>query len=151
MTTITTALEVAQEVNARILAISKANGYLTDVGLNVMRGRRRIDDNQVPCSVIVEGDDHVTPSPGRIPSAEVRQSYVIAAYSECSANHPNDRAHEIIKDIKRALFHDGVTFGGKVPRVEYKGRDIGPRSDGVAIVCASVEIEVKFVEDLTNP
>lgn len=76
---------------------------------------------------------------------------MLIAYDACHPDHPNDKAHLLIKDLKRAIFADGVTLGGNVLRVEYRGRDIGPRGDGVEIVCASVEIAVKFVEDLANP
>jgi hypothetical protein len=151
MSTLNKASDVAAEITARMGQVSIANGFNTDVGLRVLRGRRRIDDGQVPCIVIAEGLDQVTASPGRIPSAEIQQTYILIAYHECHPDHPNDKAHELLKDLKRAVFKDGVTLGGKVHRIDYRGRDIGPRGDGVGIVCASIEVEVKFVEDLTNP
>lgn len=151
MSTINQASVLAQEIAARMATVTVANGFNTDIGTRVLRGRRRIDDNQVPCIVIAEGLDTTTPGPGRMATSEIAQTYMLIAYHACHPDHPNDKAHELIKDLKRAVFKDGVTLGGKVPRVEYRGRDIGPRSDGVAIVCASIEIVVKFVEDLTNP
>ena len=44
-----------------------------------------------------------------------------------------------------------VTWGRRVRRVKYHGRDIGPRADGAAFVLASIEISVEFAEDLANP
>lgn len=151
MSTIHTAAEVSDLIATRLGGISIANGYFSDIGLRVLRGRRRIDDHQVPCVVIVEGADQPTPTPGRLPTVDIEQTYVLIAYHACDADHPNDKAHELLKDLKRSIFSDGVTFGGNVSKVQYKGRDIGPRGDGVGIVCASIEIEVRFVEDLTNP
>lgn len=151
MSTINQASVLAIEIAARVATITIANGFHTDIGLNVLRGRRRIDDHQVPCVVVVEGLDTPTAGPGRMATAEINQSYMLIAYHACNPDHPNDKAHDLIKDLKRAIFKDGVTLGGAVPRVEYKGRDIGPRGDGVGIVCASIEIAVKFVEELTNP
>lgn len=151
MTTLKTAIEIATELSQRMALVTKAGGYLTDAGTRVLRGRRRIDDGQVPCIVIAEGLDQVTQHPSRMAMAEIDQTYILIAYDECHPDHPNDKAHSLLKDLKRAVFADGATLGGKVRRVEYKGRDIGPRSDGVGIVCASIEIEVRFIEDLTSP
>lgn len=151
MSTLHQAAEVANELTSRLSQISVANGSNTDVGLKVLRGRRRIDDNQVPCVVLAEGPDQPSAGPGRLPTVELAQTYILIAYHECEPDHPNDMGHLLLKDLKRAIFHDGVTLGGKVVRVTYRGRDIGPRGDGVGIVCASVEIDVNFVEDLTNP
>lgn len=145
------ASDIALALTTRLSTIKKVSGFNTDVGLNVMRGRRRIDDRQVPCVVLVEGADSVTPAPGRLVTAEVKQRYILVGYYPCDAIHPNDSGHLVIKDLKRAIFSDGVTLGGAVRKVEYKGRDIGPRGDGVDIVCATVEIEVSFAEDLQNP
>ena len=151
MSTINQAAPLAAAIEARVAQISVANGFNTEIGSRVLRGRRRIDDNQVPCVVIAEGLDTATPGPGRLPTVEVSQTYMLIAYHECDPDHPNDMAHLMIKDLKRAIFHDGVTLGGNVRRVKYSGRDIGPRADGVGIVCASIEIVVEFVEDLSNP
>lgn len=145
------ASDIALALTTRLSTITKINGYNTDIGTRVMRGRRRIDDNQVPCAVLVEAADSVTPAPGRLVTAEVKQRYILVGYYQCDPIHPNDTGHLVIKDFKRAIFHDGVTLGGTVRKVEYKGRDIGPRGDGVDIVCATVEVEVTFAEDLTNP
>lgn len=146
-----TASDVAVELARRMALVTTANGYLTNAGTRVLRGRRRIDDGQVPCIVIAEGLDQVSQHQSRMAMAEIEQTYILIAYDECHPDHPNDKAHSLLKDLKRAVFADGVTLGGKVRKVEYKGRDIGPRSDGVGIVCASIEIEVRFIEDLTNP
>jgi hypothetical protein len=151
MSTLKTADSIAQEIAARCARITIANGSRTDIGTRVFRGRRRIDDSHVPCVIIAEGLDQVTPARGAIPSVAIVQTYMLIGYSECHPDHPNDAGHEIIKDLKQSMFSDGVKFGGKVLQVEYKNRDIGPRGDGVAIVCASIEITVQFVEDLQNP
>lgn len=151
MTTLHTARDAANAIAARLSTINVASGSITDIGLRVLRGRRRIDNEQVPCVVLAEGLDQINQASGRVPSCEVQQTYMLIAYHECDPDHPNDRGHDLIKDLKRAIFSDGVTLGGNVLRVEYKGRDIGPRGDGVAIVCASIEIVIKFIENLSEP
>lgn len=147
----TKAEQVAGEVFSRIAKISKAQGAETDIGLRVYRGRRNVDETNVPCAVVIEGTDTPKDRPGRIPSISVTQRFVVAAYVICDPDNPNDAAHAAVRDIKRAMFSDGGTFGGRVSRVAYQGRDIGPRADGRPIVFVTVDIDVDYAEDLTNP
>ena len=161
MTPLTRARDIAAYLTTRLATITKANGYETDIGLRVFRGRRKIDDQQVPCAVLIEGEDKPGGAQGA-GSQQVTQSYVLGGYAECDPDHPNDRAHEILADIKKALFglppdatraeRAGAefSFGGRVKAVSYRGRDIGPRADGVPIVFAVVHIDVLFVEQLAQ-
>ncbi len=139
--------------------ISKANGYETDIGAQVFRGKRKIDDTHIPCAVIIEGEDKPGGTQGAA-SQQITQSYVLGGYAECDADNPNDAAHKIIADIKKAVFTltdptkaetitGTATFGGRVKLVTYVGRDIGPRTDGMPIVFAVVHIDVIFTEQLT--
>lgn len=158
--TLTRARDVAIHLTELMAGITTANGYETDLGVRVFRGKRKIDDTHVPCAVIIEGEDKPGGEQGR-GSQQVTQSYVLGGYAECDADHPNDTAHQIISDIKKAVFTNteatraeqinGTTsFGGRVKSVTYRGRDIGPRTDGVPIVFAVVHIDVVFVEQLAK-
>lgn len=153
MTILTSASAIAAEISERLARISIANGCETDIGLRVCRGRRKIDEDMVPCAVLIEGDDQVKDRPGKLPTVELKQGYVLGGYVECDADHPNDAAHAVIRDIKRALWGvgDGGNFGGKVRAVSYTGRDIGPRADGVNVVFAVVQVDVEYVETLSQP
>lgn len=143
--------DIALDLTSRLATITVANGYETDIGLRVFRGARKVADEQVPCAVLIEGADGVEQAPGRIPNVKVSQGYVLGGYAQCDVMNPNDMAHKIIRDLKRAIFTDDTGLGGKVSRIGYRGRDIGPRTDGVPIVFALIEIDVNYVEDLRNP
>lgn len=152
MSTYTRASDVAAEVSARLATIRLTSGAETDIGRDVMRGRRNLpEDDKPPCIVVIEGNDDPRDTPGRIPSCHTSLPFVIDSFDVCDPDNPNDKAHAMIRDIKRALFKDGATLGGQVRSVKYTGRDIGPRPDGAALVQARVSIEVEFVEDLQNP
>lgn len=152
MTTFFTASAVAAEIKARLLSIRLENGAETDIGRDVMMGRRKIPgDDQPPCVMVLEGLDDPKDQPGRNPTVLISQQYVVSAFDACDPDNPNDQAHAMIRDIKRAIFKDGTTWGGKVKSVIYQGRDIGPRPDGVALVQAQVLLLVEYVEDLANP
>lgn len=149
-----TASEIALHMTEVLKTITVVNGYETDIGLSVFRGRRKIDDSAVPCAVIVEGDDNPT-SEGVPPSMTLVQSYVVGGYVECDPDHPNDAAHRVIRDLKRAFFKDvrdpDYHFGRRVIKIAYKGRDIGPRADGLPIVFAVVHIDITYAENLAEP
>lgn len=147
-----TAGEVSALIESRLADITIANGCETDIGLRVLPGARKIEDEWVPCAVIIEGVDNVENGPSqRTASAKIAQHYVLGGYVRCDPQRPNDAAHKVIRDLKRAIFKGGANLDGKVAKVEYKGRDIGPRTDGVNIVFAIIEIVVTYVENLAEP
>ena len=143
--------DIALAVSARIGVISKANGYGSDIGLRVMRGRRRINPEQLPCAVIIERDDQ--PEDQSLGKVKVTTRFIIEGHDKCDPDNPNDRGHELIADIKRAVFHDMRLLYGqnRAIRLQYRGRSIAPREDGIDVVSAAVEVSVSFVEDLSKP
>lgn len=156
MTVFLKSADVAAEIKTRLQAILLSNGCETDIGSQVFMGRRKLpgEADDVPCTIVTEGDDTVDDTAGRRQTAQikVRQNYVIDGFDTCDANNPNDKAHAMIRDIKRAIFaNNNRMLDGKVFSVEYLGRDIGPRPDGVALVQARVMIAVTFAENLSDP
>lgn len=144
-----TAKDIAVAITSRIQGISVANGFLTDIGTRVFRGKRRLDESLLPCVVISEGDDQVAEHLRT--SARIIQRYEIEGHAECDTDHPNDKAHDIISDLKRALFNGEPTFGGPVKKIEYRGRNIVPREDGFNAVAASIRIDISYVDQLSSP
>lgn len=152
MSTFFTSAEVAAELKRRLQTIRLTNECETDIGRDVMMGRRKMPgDDQPPCMVVLEGQDDVKDQPGKLPAVLLVQQYVLDAFDACDPDNPNDKANAMIRDIKRAVFAGGSTWDGNVKMVRYLGRDIGPRPDGVALVQARVMISVEFVEQLTSP
>lgn len=154
MTLLQRASDIAAEVSARLANVRTANGAETDLGRLVLRGRRIPDDDMIPCTVMIEGDD--SPDQASVSTKiENSQRYMLFSFVPCDPDHPNDAANAAIRDLKRAIFRtDGkadVRWGNRIRRVRYRGRDIGPRADGAEFVCASIEFVVEYVEDLANP
>lgn len=148
----TKASEVSAEIERRLRSITLVNGCETDIGRDVMMGRRKVPgDDQPPCLIVLEGGDDPRDSPGRMPSVLITQTYVFDGFDKCDPDNPNSKAHAMIRDIKRAIFKGDATLNRAVRSVTYLGRDIGPRPDGAALVQARVTISIDFVEDLTNP
>ena len=142
-----TAKTIAQALQTRLALITTANGYLTDIGLRVYRGKLLLDPSEAPCTVIREGADSV-PEQTRT-KARLHQRYALEGHDICDPDNPNDKAHDIIRDLKRCVF--SAPIADAVRKVEYRGRLIGVREDGLAFVSASVEIDIEFAEELTDP
>jgi hypothetical protein len=155
MTTLTRSEDIAELIAARMGTIQTTNGAETDAGRIVYRGRRKIEDTQVPCSVLVEGEDQPGEQSGRLMNCRIDQRYVLVAYDVCDPDNPNTKAHALLRDLKRAVFTSGgqpdMNFDKRVLKVVYRGRDIGPRADGGNIVMAVIEIDVEYVESLATP
>lgn len=158
MTTFTRARDIALYIDSLQHNITKANGYETDIGLKVFRGKRKIDHTAAPCAVLLEGDDAVGGQQGD-GGQVVTQSYALGGYAPCDPDNPNDTAHQIISDLKKAVFQrvdvtraesiqGTTTFGGRVKNVVYAGRNIGPMPDSSAIAFGVIHIDVTFVEQL---
>ena len=152
MSNYNTSAAISAELARRLAGIRLANGCETDIGRDILLGRRKIPgDERPPCLVILEGPDDPRDQPGRIPLVLISQSYTLDGYDRCDPDNPNTKGHAIIRDLKRAIFAGDATLGGAVKSVSYLGRDIGPRPDGVALVQARILINVEYVEDLMNP
>lgn len=145
--------ELGQYLTDILKQIRVANGYETDIGTKVFRGKLRHDQDLVPYTVLVEGED--SPDDQGVDEILTRQEYAVGAYVACDADNPNDAAHAAIRDIRRAIFTRGEgparkRLGNRVREVKYLGKDIGPRADGVPIVFAIVHFEITFVESLVG-
>jgi hypothetical protein len=143
-----TSRAVALAVFDRMRQISVANGFETDIGLKAFRGRRRLEKADLPCSVLIEAGDRVADQ--RYSDIKVQQRYILEGHSECDPLNPNDKAHEIIADLKKAIFVGDATFGKQVKGLRYISRLIAPRDDGVPVISAAIEIELEFVENLAG-
>lgn len=142
---------LAQRVNDRIAEIRVANGYLTDIGAKMLRGRLSIDPSYLPCTVLVESDDSVEDrTHGKV---KVAVTFIAEGHSDCDADNPNDKAHDIVTDLKRAIFSGDATYGGimRPGDLRYEGKNFGNRPDGASIIAASIQFTCVFVEELANP
>lgn len=147
------AQDIALAISARLSVIDTTAGYNTDAGLTIFRGKPGIDDQDAPCIVLVELGDESQAKDGRL-SVEhlVTLRFVAEGHIACDPDNPNDAAHLLIADMKRALWGPKEpTLGGLAKALRYTGRIIDPRHPGALSVAAGVEFEVDHHEDLANP
>lgn len=135
--------------------ITSANGFASNAGDKVYRGRQHLDESAVPCIVIGEADDVPTGEIQYGKTVSVKQRFVLDAWVASDPDNPNDAAHDAIADIKRVLFANVNATGGGgqlqnvCQRIRYVNRSIGQRPEGGNIVRGTVVIEVSFKEDLS--
>lgn len=144
----------------RLAGITIPNGYQTDIGVKVFRGKPRIAQSDVPCIVIYEAGDKVSDdaqSPtlgrtmGKLADVKLMQRYYIEGHTTCDPDNPNDAAHLILSDLKRAVFGGDRSYGSIARKLTYVGRAIGRREDGLALISASIVIDAEIVENLAEP
>lgn len=149
--------DIAEYLTEVLGTIKVANGYHTDIGATVYRGRLKHDEDRVPYCVLIEGEDRPQENDGGRLDVTLEQDFVLGAYVLCNVDNPNDAAHLAIKDIKKAVFSSDLArrpiagargANGRVKSLSYRGKDIGPRADGKNIVFAVVHITVTFAENL---
>lgn len=149
---------IGAELATRLAARTVAQGAETDLGLRVFRGKRRVDDAQMPCSVVIEGSSSPIDDLNR--AGEVLHSMDIAlhAYVPCDPDNPNVAAHAALRDLKRAVWPLVTTeprridtnLGRLASKLSFQGQDIAPRADGAGFVLAVLQISVEVSEDLTK-
>lgn len=142
--------ELAQRIVARLQTITVANGYLTDAGARVYRGKRKINDDDIPCIAVFEGEDSVFEQKEQ--QVTTGLPYAVQGFIECDPDNPSIAAQQLVRDIKQALFAEhlaGYPHWGRLAsgapmaaRTVYVGRDIAPREDGANVISATVQIRI---------
>jgi hypothetical protein len=143
--------DIAMALHARLSEITTANGFETNAGSRVLRGRRRLDQSKLPCCVIIELPDSVKDQQTR--RVSITAPYVLEAHAQCDPDNPNDVGHKLVADIKRAVFSAPLKYGDDKPllALKYVRRTIAPRDDGTDVVAVAVEVSAEYVEQLANP
>jgi hypothetical protein len=154
--------DIAKHLSCIVEGITLANGYKTDIGKRVFRGKWKHDEDLVPYAVVFVGPD--SPSTHRdLRDVLIEQDFVLAGYVECDPDNPNDAADDVVSDLKKAIFTSDLVpappaagnrgiGAGRVKSVSYTGKEIGARSDGAdkTFVYGVVRITVSYAEDLTD-
>lgn len=143
--------------------ITTANGYATDAGLRVYRGRAVSGPDDLldgPLVVVGVPDDGETETPVQAMPDKMRQSLRLTvtalALAESEAD-PLDTAHALLGDLKRALLRpepqlrprDAGTVLGE--EIAYAGATLYPPAAGEKMVSASLTLTVRYSERRGDP
>lgn len=150
------AKDVAEYMHGLVCGVTKQNGYLTDIGSRVFRGRIALDDSCPPCITIIETTDNSDDVTANGTNVVISQRFVFEAALPCDPDNPNDAAHDAISDLMRSVFQhvdprSSGTVGRAVSRIDYISKNIVPRKEGTGFVSASITVNAKYNFDLKNP
>lgn len=146
-----------QDIVDRLETISVANGYNTDAGSHVFRGRTYIDeDNELPGLTVIENDEQGTEA--QVSGTQVRETtgYEVHGLITADPNNPLDAGHQLVADIKRALFqHPSGPEFETLPKsgatLEYLGRQVLSSPLGSELAEVMVQLNVSHSEQYGNP
>ena len=139
--------ELGAELRRRLTLCTES---LSDTPV-VFRGRRKVDDEMMPCGVVIEGDSIPVERQALTTRYYLRAECAWQAYVLCDAADPNVAAHAALREMKRALWSDGPTMAGRVRDLEWIGTDIAPRADGAGFVLAVLTFAATVIEDVADP
>jgi hypothetical protein len=143
------ASDIALAIFNRASLITVAHGYATDIGARGFRGVKYLDPAALPCFVLVEEES--ASESRNVARCLTTQPYVLEGHATCDPDHPNDAAHAIISDLKKAIFSTDLSFGYGVVEAVFSGAEIDPREEGRDIVAARIRFSLSFVENLASP
>lgn len=133
--------------------ITKANGYNTDAGREVYRGRETLgEDDPVPAlSIFVDGEDHQATRPN-CDRRGINLRLSIVGFVRPDPDDALDGMLQMQADIKRALFRmsgELSPLGRLAQNVEYDGTEFLYREEGGVFAAAIVQVSVQFEEQAT--
>lgn len=145
------ALTVIKTVQSELEKITIANGYSSDAGFRVSRGRLRLSPDEVfPLLLIHEGDESIEKRVGNN-VVQIQLPIVVEGFDVSDPENPLDAAHDLLADIKRALFPSIQKYSGLIIRCEYDGKSIQPPDDGSSFVSVIVRLNILWGEYLAEP
>lgn len=147
-------------VEARLQGITTANGFETNIGLNVSRARRTFDKAALPAVTIFE--TAAPPSDGAASESSasytVAQSFVVIAHVIAEQATTGRKLGLARADIKRALMQpdDEGRYGisdvdGKIGALAFAGSDANPRQDGAVSESCAVSFVAIYQEGYGDP
>jgi len=141
---------------SRLRQITLGNGYRHNVGDDVYRGGVFLEPKtELPAVSILEAEDE--PTTAEVTANQILEttSYQVMAIARCDELHPLDVGHELLADIKAALFQAPTVeferLDGTAHSVEYTGRSIQAGVEQTGFVYVTLNVDITHPEKLGKP
>lgn len=148
----TVAKQIINACFARLQAVQVANGFNTDAGLRVYRGRRTFDfEGDYPVFSVWSPEN--TPADNRHNERhDLTLSVVVEGHALADLDNPNDAAQDLLGDIKQALFLAADrTMGNLVADLRWTAEATEVPEDGGQVVSVRVFAEASYPELYGDP
>lgn len=141
------------EVSSRCLQVKVVNGFHTDAGLYVFRGRTSFnaDVDPFPCmSIFAHEDDPIDNT--HADRLDLTLNISVEIHSLVNSNNPLDLSEDLVADVKKAVLLLGNrNMGGLCEDIRYAGRRELVTEDGSNIASVQVHFEVRYPELYGDP
>lgn len=150
---------IIKDFLARLAVITTANGYNTNIGARVLRVRKNVNPEELPCCVVWPGAETGVASYGE---NACTMPIRIEGLAEFGSVNPSVLSEQILGDLKKCIFQPGNTLSrtmsGWVRSPDYidflayagGGTDTYPE-EGQKTVGASILVEVGYTERIGDP
>ena len=142
---------IIEELKGALQQILIANGYVTDAGLNVYLDMSQLDETgEYPAININEALDS-NQSGLHLDRAKINLPISVEAFNKCTPANANDLGHDLIGDIKQALFSHVKAEPANYEKMTYVSANIAQRENGTGLVSVNVLVDVIYQEYLPQP
>lgn len=149
---LTIAEQIIAALKSRAETIFIANGYRTDAGAHVFRGRQSLDVDDLPCVILWPGE--MTEIERHVGSTRARWelAIVIEAVITADPNAPGTLADALCADLMLGLVGElDETLGGLTTALHIDGLRTDPRDDGGVTEGASLTLRAEYFCGHGNP
>jgi hypothetical protein len=141
---------IAEVLKSRLESVRKANGYYTNAGRRVYRGKRQLPE--ADCATLFESEEDAGNPRGEPYTAVAVAHFVAEAAVECDPDNPDIAGHKLVADLCRALFGGSPNLDGLLESpLTYTGRAIQPRVDGQSLVNVQIKLDATYLFTPANP
>jgi hypothetical protein len=153
-----TVVQIVDAIALRLAAITQDNGYATNAGARVHKGREHIGDDEfsaaAPDALTVLWDsEQKTSELVGCPTVNLAGDFAVVAWLMPTDTSASAAAIDaIVRDIKRALFRADAdpTLKNITSGFEYVGAYMVPRLDGLRSARVALELHVTWRDALDN-
>ena len=150
--------QILEALKARVIQITKNNGYLTDAGKLVLLGEHpdiTPEDLEVAIAFVIGSDDFdqelYIGDGGPADVLSIRLPVGIAAIARADLDNPLLALEDVLHDIKKAVEVDDRTLGGLVADILRGPTVAHDREEGSDIVGVSVTYYLLYSETWGSP
>lgn len=142
---------IITEIQTALSEITTTNGYYTDAGNYVYLDISEIDENSTFPAININESMDTNSANFHSTWLSLALPVSIEGYNTCLPSTANEKGHELIADIKKAIFSHTKDDPANFEKITYQGADIAQRENGTGLVAVNVNITIHYKENLNDP
>lgn len=147
--------DILNAIKARLVGITVANGYATDVGQRISYGVQIADDpavGQLPMGVFVAGAvEPIGDLLGMGDISDVQMEVAIVGATTVDDADELTALETLLADFEKAIFSTDDQLGGKVSSLKYAGDMLMDRQEGDKVGRVGMKVLVQWKKRIGFP